>query len=318
MYAIATTDTAFKHLLSPEPSNFDVLKSFLQAFVPSFNDDPIDSIQPMPSALPALRGKGEKQTFMDLYVKTSKTHYIIEMQAKRHNKFDQRALFYACSTFSKQLPQDRLVKGVRWYCELKPVIALQILDYDSNRVRESTEAGLSDSGVEGHAMVEGQFFKHYLLRDIQSGQVINYLQMIQVELPRGRELLKKKNDHKTFTATDWWLELFCFSEDYSPTRVLNLRTEGVEIPAFFECALQRLDRSIWSPTMKTEYDIDLTDRDAYATVLAVERAEGKKEGKKEGLLTAARAMKKRKIPDAEIAFDLGLVESEVSEIKMDD
>jgi hypothetical protein len=66
--------------------------------------------------------------------------------------------------------------------------------------------------------------------------------------------------------------------------------------------------------MKTEYDIDLTDRYAYATVLAVERAGGKKEG----LLSAARAMKKRKIPDAEIAFDLGLVESEVSEIKVDE
>jgi hypothetical protein len=57
-----------------------------------------------------------------------------------------------------------------WYCDLKPVIALQILDYDSSRVRESTVAGVSDSlvrRVEGHAMAEGQFFKHYLLQDIQ-------------------------------------------------------------------------------------------------------------------------------------------------------
>ena len=317
-YAIATTDTAFKHLLSPEESNFDVLRSFLQAFVPSFHDDPIDSIQPMPVALPALRERGEKQTFMDLYVKTAKTHYIIEMQAKRHVMFDERALFYACSTYSKQLPQERLVKGVPWYCELKPVIALQILDYDSSRVRESTAAGVSDSlvhRVEGHPMAEGQFFKHYLLKDSQSGQVIDHLQMIQVELPRGRELLERKPDHKMFTPIDWWLELFCFSEDYTPARVSDLRTEGVEIPSFFERALQRLDRTVWSPQMQKEYDVDLTDRAAYATVLAVERSEGKKEG----LLTAARAMKKRgKMTDAEIASDLGLAESEVSEIKVDD
>ena len=164
-------------------------------------------------------------------------------------------------------------------------------------------------------MAEGQFFKHYLLKDSQSGQVIDHLQMIQVELPRGRELLERKPDHKMFTPIDWWLELFCFSEDYTPARVSDLRTEGVEIPSFFERALQRLDRTVWSPQMQKEYDVDLTDRAAYATVLAVERSEGKKEG----LLTAARAMKKRgKMTDAEIASDLGLAESEVSEIKVDD
>ena len=82
--------------------------------------------------------------------------------------------------------------------------------------------------------------------------------------------------------------------------------------------------------MKTEYDIDLTDRYAYATVLAVERFEGKKEGKiegkiegkregkREGLLTAARVLKKRgDMTDAVIASDLGLAESEVSGIKVD-
>ena len=254
---------------------------------------------------------------MDLHVKTAKTHYIIEMQAKRHVMFDERALFYACSTYSK-----RLVKGVPWYCELKPVIAIQILDYDSSRVMESTAAGVSDSLVrraEGHPMTEGQFFKHYLLTDRESGQVIDHLQMIQVEIPRGRELLRGKPDHKTFAAIDWWLELLCFSEDYSADRVADLKQRGVEIPEFFEHALQRLDRTVWSPQMQKEYDIDVTDRAALATVLAVERSEGKTEGKREGLLTAARVLKKRgDMTDAVIASDLGLAESEVSEIKVDD
>ena len=325
-YAIATTDTAFKHLLSPEEGNFDVLRSFLQTFVPSFHDDPITTIQPMPVAIPPLRERGERQTFMDLHVKTAKTHYIIEMQAKRHVMFDERALFYACSTYSKQLPQERLVKGVPWYCELKPVIAIQVLDYDSSRVMESTAAGVSDSLVrraEGHPMAEGQFFKHYLLTDRESGQVIDHLQLIQVEIPRGRELLKGKPDHKTFTSIDWWLELFCFSEDYSADRVTDLKQEGVEVPAFFEHALQRLDRTVWSPQMQKEYDVDLTDRAAYATVLAVERSEGKKEGisegRKEGLLVGAREMKKLKtMTNAEIAEKLKLTEAEVSEVKDDD
>ncbi len=90
--------------------------------------------------------------------------------------------------------------------------------------------------------------------------------------------------------------------------------------------------------MQKEYDIDVTDRAALVTVLAVERSEGKtkgkiegkregkregkiegkREGKREGLLTAARVLKKRgDMTDAVIASDLGLAESEVSEIKVD-
>ena len=175
-------------------------------------------------------------------------------------------------------------------------------------VMESTAAGVSDSLVRRAA-------GHYLLTDRESGQMIDHLQMIQVEIPRSRELLRGKPDHKTFAAIDWWLELLCFSEDYSADRVADLKQRGVEIPEFFEHALQRLDRTIWSPQMQKEYDVDLTDRAAYATVLAVERSEGKKEG----LLAAAGVMKKLKtMTNAEIAKKLKLTETEVSEAKDDD
>lgn len=199
------------------------------------------------------------------------------------------------------------------------------MDYDSGRIREATAAGVPDSlvrRVEGHPMVEGQFLKHYLLTDIQSGQVIDHLQMIQVELPRGRELLGRKPDHKTFTPVDWWLELFCFSEDYTPDRVTGLRAEEVNIPGFFERALQRLDRTVWSPQMQAEYDVDLTDRAAYASVLAVERSEGHKEGMergvKEGLLKSALGMKKLGISNEQIVTATGLSPAEVADIKVDD
>lgn len=96
-YAIATTDTAFKHLLSVEGDNQDLMCSFLQTFVPTFETDRISTIESHPVAIPTLREKGEKQTFMDLHVRTqSGTHYIIEMQAKRHIMFDERALYRAC------------------------------------------------------------------------------------------------------------------------------------------------------------------------------------------------------------------------------
>ena len=213
------------------------------------------------------------------------------------------------------------MKGLPWYCDLKPVIALQILDYDSSRVRESTATGVADSLVhrtEGHPMVEGQFFKHYLLQDKQSGQVIDHLQMIQVELPRGRKMLESKPDHKTFKSIDWWLELFCFSEEYTPDRVLSLKAGGVDIPAFFDCALARLDKSVWSPQMNREYDLDLTDRAAYATVLAVERSEGVTEGRREGRKEVAHELKKMKMPVEQIAAATGLSTAEVDDITVDD
>ena len=134
-YAIATTDTAFKHMLSVDDGDKDIMRSFLQAFVPSFQSNPITTIESCPVAIPTLREKGEKQTFMDLHVRTQNgTHYIIEMQAKRHIMFDERALYYACATYAHQL-STTLLKEEHWYHDLKPTIAIQVLDYDSNRAQ---------------------------------------------------------------------------------------------------------------------------------------------------------------------------------------
>jgi hypothetical protein len=47
-------------------------------------------------------------------------------------------------------------------------------------------------------------------------------------------------------------------------------------------ALDRLLLSKWTPDMITEYEIDLVDRDAYASVLAGERAEGEQVGMAKG------------------------------------
>jgi hypothetical protein len=69
-YAEATTDTAFKQMLSPSLNDDrSVVISFLNSFIPAFRGTPVTSVNEMPVALPALLGKGEeKQTFMDLHV----------------------------------------------------------------------------------------------------------------------------------------------------------------------------------------------------------------------------------------------------------
>ena len=116
--------------------------------------------------------------------------------------------------------------------------------------------------------------------------------------------------------------------------MLSLKAGGVDIPAFFDCALARLDKSVWSPQMNREYDLDLTDRAAYATVLAVERSEGviegrregrsegrregRSEGRSEGRKEVAYALKKMKTSVEQIAAATGLSTAEVDDITVDD
>jgi len=202
-FAIATTDTAFKHMLSLSVNNDQtVMRSFLNSFVPEFKDDPVTSIlDEWPVSIPSLKKKGEKQTFMDLHVATrSGIHYIIEMQAQRHEQFDERCLFYACSTYSKQL-SARELEQKNWYRLLRPTIAIQVLDFDTNRAK-----GIK--GIEGRdgeelidTLVEraqknplplGEYIKDYAMTCKNSGQVINDLRMIQVELPRSPAVFPPK------------------------------------------------------------------------------------------------------------------------------
>ena len=134
-YAISTTDTAFKHMLSLSvDGDKSVMCSFLNCFVPEFKTDPVANIlEEWPIGIPILKKKRHKQTFMDIHVATkSGLHYIVEMQAQRHEQFDERCLFYACSTYSKQLNAKEL-EGPNWYCLLRPTIAIQILGFDLNR-----------------------------------------------------------------------------------------------------------------------------------------------------------------------------------------
>jgi predicted transposase/invertase (TIGR01784 family) len=283
-YAIATTDTAFKHMFSVDSGKDDIImRSFLRAFVPCLQKDVIETIEPGAVSVPILSQKGEKQTFMDLRVRTkSGERFIVEMQVKRHLLFDERALHFACLTYSTQLSAEERRDEHRFHA-LKPVIVIQVLDYDSNRVRgvQLPEGVKSDPLIERvseNPLKEGQYIKHYMLTDSNSGQqVINHLQMIQVELPRAKRTLKEK-DRAQFSETDWWVELLCYSSEYTDDVLDALKNSGVNVPDFFVDALKRLDMEEWAGTMQKEYETGLTDRNNYGTVLAVERKEGREEG----------------------------------------
>ena len=110
---------------------------------------------------------------MGLHVRTQNgTHYVIEMQAKRHIMFDERALYYACATYTNQLTTAQL-KDENSYHDVRPVIAVQVLDYDSNKIKgiESLARVNSDTTikrVKNRPLGKDQYIKHYTLTDRHS------------------------------------------------------------------------------------------------------------------------------------------------------
>ena len=260
-YAVATTDTAFKQMFSISiGSDRDIVISMLNSFIPAFQDKPIVQIKEASTALPALKRSGEKQPFMDFHVISSAgVHYIVEMQARRHVMFDERALFYG--NYARQLNEQHR-KGED--CNLKPVIALQFLDYDSQRVR-GIMGNVADSlvaRVQANPIATDQYKKHYMFVDQCSGQSIQDLQLVQVELRRSRkDLFPPKS---SFTISDWWLSVFRFSSSYNET-VLDQCKEFM--PSQILRALTRLRLDTWNDEQQAEYIAELIDRGTYETVM---------------------------------------------------
>ena len=282
-FADPTRDIAFKHLLSVSLDGHDpsIASSFLNAFVPDFKKDPILELYEQPLAVPALARRSEKLTFMDFHVRTqSGIHIIIEMQVRRHAYFDERALFYAASVFSRQISEKELEKPT-WYKGLMPLYVVQILGYDSNRAKGIQEEKVEDTPLErvrGHPMHPNQFIKHFKMTDHQSGQTIDHLQMIQIELPRAKkELFPPKNE---FSEQDWWLSLFKHATDYKSADLEGMVSQGLKIPDVIVKALERLKLSKWVSQLVHAYKKEVLDPfDEYAMMFAVERAEGREEGR---------------------------------------
>ena len=285
-YADPTTDTAFKHLLSPAiEENKEIIKSFLNTFVPDFAHDPVREVRNDSVAIPKLPTDRIKQTFMDMHVVSqSGCHYVIEMQAHRHINFDERALYYAAATYSQQISEQEF-RDPMWYRNLNPTIAIQVLGYDTNRARGMHDK-ISDNLIErvkNNPMQENQFMKHYVMTDKHSGQEIRHLQMIQIELPRARK--NAFPPKKDFSLTDWWLSIFKFAPQYTQETIVALKKQGIIMPPVITQALERLYFPKWNPKEIQEYKTDTIEKEKYATEFASERAEGKAEGKAEGEVT---------------------------------
>ncbi len=296
-FAKATTDISFKQLLDPTKDK-EVIISFLNTFVPQFYKDSVAEIEPASVVIPALprdSDRKEKATFMDLHVKSkSGASYIIEMQARRHIYFDERALFYLCNTYGRQLSEAQM-SSHDWYRSLKPTIALQILDYDSNRIHGISDDKIEDTQVKrvkDHPLPKDDYIKHFFMTDNNSKQQLDHIQMIQVELPRyiKRPLFPPQKD---FTPVEWWLSVLRHSSEYTQKYIDQLKSDGILMPNTVKTAFKRLDFSKWNPDQRREYALQVEDREEFEATYAVERAEGFKEGIAEGKFETAKKMKEK-------------------------
>lgn len=256
-YAIATMDSTFKHLLSGNEQS--VIHSFFKSFIPDFGQQGDELIELAPTAIPALRDVGQKQVFMDLhFVSSTGVHYVVEMQRKRHVCFDERVLFYTCATYSTQLTQSQFASR-DWYTKLKPIVGLQFLNFDTNRAAGISSGNVPDTlpaRVRANPLAPDQFRKEFVLKDRVSGQEVDALRLVQVELPRSELGRKLFPPEPSFTMTEWWLSVLQHSQEYSCVDVERLHSEGHMPPEIYS-ALKRLDKREWNYAHVSEYEGDL-------------------------------------------------------------
>ncbi|CAL6058526.1 Conserved_hypothetical protein [Hexamita inflata] len=291
-YAEATTDSGFKHLFS----DLEVAKAIINCVVPDFLFDKITTLTLQSTVSPRIEdplNKTIKQTFMDYYATTEKGESIvIEMQSRRHIMFDERALFYAASTFvgqmqiqkdqiSTQKNTDKLPsQQLEWYERLKKVYTIQFIDYDSNLITGiKSQTKIEDSmikRIKDHQMKDDQFIKHYVFYDKNgSGQEIDTLQLIQIEFPRADKIknLSKQmqNQIVQFTDQDWWLSVLELSGTYDSTKFENA-------PPIVKQGLSKLKLSVWLPQEIIEYTKELISIRQFETVLEAAEAVGEARG----------------------------------------
>ncbi|MDP3936124.1 MAG: PD-(D/E)XK nuclease family transposase, partial [Alphaproteobacteria bacterium] len=329
-FAVATTDISFKQLLDPS-NDKEVIISFLNTFVPTFANNPVKEVEPASIVIPSLPREGdddrkEKATFMDLHVKSkSGASYLVEMQARRHILFDERALFYLCNTYGRQLSEAEM-RTKDWYRSLKPTIAVQVLDYDSNRIRGIKDReGIEDTQVKRvreHPLPKGDYIKHYTMKDGHSGQELDHIQMVQVELPRyiTRPLFPPQRD---FSPVEWWLSILRHSSEYTQAYIDTLAAEGMVIPGVVKKGFERLSYHKWNPDMQKEYRLQVEDREEFEAMYAVERSEGLKEGMAKGraegeqkkAIEIAQEMLTDNVPLSTISRYTGLTTEEIEAIR---
>lgn len=287
-FADPTPDSSFKKLMSlsgdkPDPQ---VALSFLNAFVPDFQEDPLVDLTDQPLNLPQLPAVASKRVWMDFHARTrSGIHINIEMQVAREKYFDERALFYAAGIFVGQIKEPHVAGHAEWEGCLRPAYGVHILGYDSNALRTWKISDPLAQRVKDHPLPAGEYIKHYRLEEAKTGQIIRLLQLIQIELPRVTQVLFPPR--ADFTAQEWWLSLLKHYDLYTEALMKEWETQNLSVPDYIKEALRRLRLSSWSAEEIEKYGKEVLLLREHATELAQEREqaflEGEEKGREEGV-----------------------------------
>jgi hypothetical protein len=295
-YANPIVDVAFRHIMSNE----EIAMSLINSVVPDFKDNPVTKIT---KAFDEVHLSPKRDAFMDFHAKTQRgDSVIIEMQAKRHAMFDERALYYAAYTYSHQLSEE-ILKRHDWHESLRLVYAIQFLDYDTQRIRGiQPREGEEDldrpfiEEIQAHPMERDEFMKHYVMTDQNSGQTIKRgIHLIQIELPRVtniKALSPRQDDFversEGFSLSDWWYCVLKHAEEFDVAELgdeYESRSDKfVYMPEPVYNAFRMLRRVDWGPDLQIAYDRDDLEIEKYSTAIAVEHQEGLQKGRQEGIV----------------------------------
>jgi hypothetical protein len=194
-----------------------------------------------------------------------------------------------------------------WYKGLKPVYAIQFLDYDTQRIRGiQARKGEKDldqlflQEVKAHPMPEDAFMKYYVMVDQFSSQKVKRgIHLIQIELPRVtriRGLSPRQEDFversEEFSLSDWWYCVLKHAEEFDVTEFGDeygdKSNKLVHMPKPVYNAFKMLRREAWGSELRDSYNREASEMGVYSTAIAVEHQEGlqkgREEGRKEGIM----------------------------------
>ena len=258
----ATTDFAFKKIFGSIQSK-DILISFLNATI--YHGKPIitdlEIIEPY-SAAPVAE---LKDSYLDVQAKIiDGTTVIIEMQLVNVRAFQSRVLYNTAKAYSRPLKRGQA------YSDLKPVIALNVVDF--NFIEEQ-------QGV----------ISHFVFKEKESNLEYpqNHLQMVFVELPKFNKTLAELE-----TITDKWIYFLKNSS------FLETVPETMEIVPEIQKAFEIANAANLSPQeLKDQENREKFIRDQQGAVdLGREQGiqQGKQQGKLEGQLELLQRLLERR------------------------
>jgi hypothetical protein len=294
-FAKPTVDVAFRHMMS-DP---DIALSLINSLLPDLE---VTEISRGPEDLPI---SPKRDAFMDFHARTKGNgSVIIEMQAKRHVMFDERSLLYAAYAYCHQFSDEVLGEG-SWFEQIRPVYAVQLIDYDTNIVRgqgsSTKNYGLDQvfvDEVRSHPMKKDVFMKHYVMADVMnewgSGQKITRgIHMIQIELPRVGAIRSLSPDEEgfmersqKFTAQDWWYCVLKYANGFDVDELgASFDDRRGQFRHIHECvynAFKKLRREKWGIDFDKVYEHEALDVDSYSTMIIANREDARDKGREEG------------------------------------